>query len=93
MFCQSFFSHSPFPSAFNVIIENSNVDVVETAHVGLTIPQCNDAVVPSYRKGLALLVSDLRNGVDGWISTKVDALEADPFEQCVYIRRSESWTN
>lgn len=81
--------------SISAINENSSVDIVDTAHTGLRIPQSSDAVVPSYRKGLALLVNDLQNGIDGWISMKVDALviEADPFEQCVYIRRSESWTN
>lgn len=49
-------------------------------------------VVLSYGGDSSLLFSKLRDGVAGDISTKVDTLELDLFEQSVQMRRCESLT-
>lgn len=81
-----FFSHSPFFSDIQCRFEKSRVEPAEVANFGLNVPECNAAVWRSWRRAtvaLAGLLGNLRDaecdGVDGGMSVKLEALEADLF--------------
>lgn len=76
-----------FPRSISYINEKSSI---ETTNVGLKSSRirCNYTTRLQQRS-----MKWRHDGVDGGISTKVDALEAERFEQSGPVRKWESWTD